>query len=327
MAKKAAKDELDIDVVEDDSEIEGDIDEPEIEIVDDTPEADRGKKLRSDHDTPDIPNDDDISQYGKKAADRIKALRYEYHTERRTREAQARERDEAVNFARRQMEENARLKNALQHGEVQLVTQSKAGAEASLRAAETEYRSAFDEGDAEKMLDAQKKIAQATVSLNAVATYRPQYQTVAQPNASQQPVQAAPQQQRTQPQAAQPQTSTKTADWLSRNSWYGKDPEMTRYAQGVDERLRFQDGVDPRVDEDRYWKEVDQAVRKTFPERFTGTDKPRGRSIVAGASRTPSSRSNKVTLTQSEVGLAKRMGLTTEQYARSKRDYLEQNGE
>ena len=324
MAKNQEEaDELDIDVIDDDDE-DG-IEEPDIEIVDDTPEADRGKRLRADGDKPDIPTDDDIARYGKRAGDRIKTLKYEYHTERRTREAQGRERDEAVNFAKRQMEENARLKAALQQGEVQLVSQSKTGAEASLRAAEGEYRRAYEEGDAEKMLDAQKKIAQATVSLNAVATYRPQYQRPAQN--SQQPVQTAPQPQRSQEAPAQPRTSDKTSDWLRRNSWYGKDPEMTRYAQGVDERLRFQDGVDPSVDEDRYWKEVDTAVRKTFPERFPGSEKPRGRSIVAGASRTPSARSSKVTLTQSEVGLAKRMNLTTEQYARSKRDYLMKHGD
>jgi hypothetical protein len=324
------EDDLDVEVIDgddlpdvdddiSDDELEGDEDDLDIEIVDATPEADRGKPTRAEAGEPDIPTDDEVKKYGQRAQDRIKQLKYEYHTERRTREEAARRENEAINFAKAALVENQKLKAALQQGEVQLVTQSKAGAEAALREAEIAYTQAHEAGDTEKMLDAQKKIAQATVSLNAVATYRPQYQQPAQPTTQQQ-VQPQPPAQRQPAAPAQPQTSNKTADWLSRNRWYSKDPEMTRFAQGVDERLRFQDGVDPKVDEDRYWSEVDKAMRSKFPERFEGTGEkpPARRTKVAGGTRTPKGKTTKVTLTQDEAAVAKRMGVSLKEYARQK---------
>lgn len=306
--------------------------EPEIEVIDTTPEDDRGKPLRADGEQGEVPSEDEIRRYGKRAQERIRKLKYEFHTERRTKEENARQRDEAVNFARAQMAENQKLKQALQQGEVQLVTNSKAGAEAALREAEQEYRQAVSDGDTEKMLDASKKIAQATISLNAVNTYRPQYQQPAQPTPQPQVQQPQPQvqQPQTQPQVqpAQPQTSEQTADWLSRNGWYGRDHEMTRYAQMVDERLRFREGIDPAVDEKRYWSEVDKLMRAQYPERFdVGSEKPRGRTVVASATRTPSAQPKKVTITASEAALAARLGLSNEQYAREKQRIADSEGE
>jgi len=96
-----------------------------------------------------------------------------------------------------------------------------------------------------------------------------------------------------------------------RNPWFGENRVMTSMAFGLHEDL-VGEGVDPTSDE--YYSRIDKEMRRRFPENFEGSDKKRPATVVASAKRSTAPR--KVTLTATQVSLAKRLGLTPEQYAK-----------
>jgi hypothetical protein len=111
-------------------------------------------------------------------------------------------------------------------------------------------------------------------------------------------------------------------EWARKNPWFGpdkhNDSEMTALALGVHEKLQ-KSGVE--VGSEKYYAEIDAAVRKRFPEKFGDEDievKAPSRqtgSVVAPASRSVPTSRDKVRITASAAALAKRLGLTPEQYA------------
>jgi hypothetical protein len=101
----------------------------------------------------------------------------------------------------------------------------------------------------------------------------------------------------------------KAIDWASRNEWFQKDKAMTGYAYGIHEEL-VEDGIDPRSDE--YYRQIDSKMREAFPHKF-GHQRQQG-TVVAPSSRSTKA-PRKVTLTQSQVALAKRLGISPEKYA------------
>jgi hypothetical protein len=109
----------------------------------------------------------------------------------------------------------------------------------------------------------------------------------------------------------------KAATWQDRNSWFGQDDEMTSLALGLHEKLVKENGM-AYATTDEYYKRIDETMRKRFPENFEEVedDKPRQKlsTVVASASRSTSSK--KVRLTTSQQTIAKKLGLTNEQYAR-----------
>ena len=126
----------------------------EVEVVDDTPEKDapyvEGAKKE---------DDDDLGDYSKKVQSRIKKLKYDYHEERRAKESSERMREEAIQFAENTKKENERLKKLLDQGSVALQNVSAKKVESDLVAVQNEYQAAYDSGDTEKMVAAQKKLA------------------------------------------------------------------------------------------------------------------------------------------------------------------------
>ena len=180
----------------------------------------------------------------------------------------------------------------------------KSRADSELEKARNDYKSAYEAGDADRLISAQE------------ALNRSQYdQEVASRTVPQMQVQPPP----TMPQPVQ-QQDPKLQSWLSDNEWFGKDTEMTSFAYGVHEKLVQSDGVDPRTDD--YYQKLDSRLRQVFPEKFgdeMGAEEPaaspRTQTVVASANRS-SGKPRKVQLTSTQVGLAKRLGITPEQYAK-----------
>ena len=106
---------------------------------------------------------------------------------------------------------------------------------------------------------------------------------------------------------------SKTRDWHEQNSWFGTDRKMTAYALSVHEDL-VESGITPSSD--RYYQTIDADIRKRFPEAFEGDEAntSQRRSNVSPATRSTAPR--KVVLTQSQVNIAKRLGVPLELYAR-----------
>jgi hypothetical protein len=274
-------------------EIEGG---PEIEIVDDTPPEDRGK--------PEPKGaievtDDEISQYSENVQKRIRQLRAVYHEERREKDRLAREHQEAINYAQQIAEQNRLLQERLSQGERVLVETSKERNEAILSQAEREYKEAYEAGDTEKMIAAQKKLSEAVVGKREMENYQPRYQAPLQQ-------QQIPVETRQQPQVV---PDERTRQWVTENRWFDEDPVMRGAAVGIHDQL-VQSGY--VAGSDAYFEQLDARIRDSFPQKFRPS-KPAA-NVVAPASRGAAG-SKKVTLTKTQVAIAKRLGVPLEKYA------------
>ena len=281
--------------------------ELEVDIIDDTPEADKGKPRRAEDAEPQIPEDDEIANYSENVQKRIKQLKYEFHEERRRKEEAARVQDEAVNYARQMYEENQKLRKTLQEGEGVLVEQAKDRVSAQLDRAKAEYKEAYETGDPDKLLEAQEKLTALQNEKFRVESYKPKPQPE---------VREVPQPKAEKPSVPEPDARTK--QWASQNEWFGNDSAMTGYAFGVHETL-VKEGINPQTQADEYYSRIDAEMRQRFPDKFGGQiieDAPARQAgpVVAPAQRS-AKKPRRVQLTSTQVGLAKRLGLTAEQYA------------
>ena len=281
----------------------------QVDIIDDTPEADKKRPSREESSDKEQKADDEISNYGENVQKRIKQIKYEYHEERRAKEEAQRVREEAVSYAQRLQEENNKLRKTLDDGESTLVEQAKGRLEAQLQQAKADYKQAYETGDPDKLVDAQEQLTALQTEKIRVDSYKPKKRQEETPVPQAQPV-----------QQQKYEVDDRTKQWASENEWFGKDEEMTGFAFGVHEKLK-KNGVDPANPErvEDYYSAVDEAMRKRFPDKFDEVEVEEAPPRQAGNVVAPANRSAKkprrVQLTSTQVSLAKRLGLTPEQYA------------
>jgi hypothetical protein len=279
---------------------EGDI---ELEVVDDTPEQDRGRKPL-DREVAD-PTDEEIAEYSEKVQKRMKELTHARHDERRAKEAATREREEAIRVAQQLIEENKALRQNVNSSQNTAVESMKAQAESALVMARKKLKEAQENYDTDAIIEAQEELAAARYRFEKLKDYK-----------------TAPLQERdeevynqtTTPQAPLP--DQKAMSWQQQNQWFGKDDEMTSLALAVHKKL-VESGVDPRSDE--YYERVDARMREVFPSFFGETKKEqpskRSANVVAAVTRSANGKT-KVKLTKTQEALARKFNLTNEQYAR-----------
>ena len=282
-------------------------DDVEIEVIDDTPEKDRGRRPL-DREVED-PTDDEIETYTRGAQDRIKELTHARHDERRAKEALAREKQELERLAQQILEENKRLKQYVSTGTEQYTQMAQTAATAELEKARRDYKAAQEAFDTDAILAAQEALLEAKMKVEQTKNFRPP------------PLQT--QETDVQPRHQEPQqvrADEKTLRWQAKNQWFGSNgfEEVTSFALGLHQKL-VNSGVDPRTDE--YFEQIDARVKSTFPEMFGGSeDRPRNgnaprKPAAVAAPATRSSGAKKIQLTQTQVALAKKFGLTPQQYA------------
>ena len=307
MATQPDDDDFDFEIEEELAE--GGSVKPEIEVEDDTPEADRGREPMPKEIVEELENDE-LEEYSEKVKLRLKQMKKVWHDERREKERFQREQSEAINTAKRLMEENQKLKSSLSDGEQTLLASFKRSAEYERLQAQREYKEAYEAGDTDRILEAQEKLNTASFQLQQLNSYKPTVQPEEKPVEYQaQPVQT-------------PQLDAKTLAWQERNTWWGNDPEMTAAALGLHQKLEKERG--PQfVGTDDYWTNIDKTMRRRFPEYFgdevASNSKPVARDTKASSVVAPASRSRspkKIVLKQSQISIAKKLGLTPEQYAR-----------
>lgn len=282
----------------------------EVEIEDDTPPQDRGRKPAP---PVDDPTDDELASYDEKVQARIKKFTRGYHDERRAKEEALREREAAETFAKQVFEENKKLQQQLASGSKAYIEQSKSSAESELASAKKRYKEAYEAGDVDALTEAQAEIAEATLKIDKTRNMRP----VEVEEKEYTPAQnAAPQQQKLTPRAQK---------WAEANSdWWGKDDEMTMTAMGIDRKLQKEYGAD-YVGTEEYFRTIDKTMRKRFPEQFEDAqseepeEEPTPRratkaTVVAPAARSTSP--NRIRLKASEAATARRLGVPLEEYAR-----------
>lgn len=288
------------------------VDEVEIEIVDDTPEKDRGRKPLE-KEVAD-PTDDEIESYSEKVQSRIKELTHARHDERRQKEAVAREKAELERLAQHLINENNALKRNVNQGQEVIVSSARKEAETKLDSARRRLKEAQEAFDTDAIVAAQEALAEATWEVQAAKNLRPQPLQETQYAVQPEPAPQAP-----------VQPDEKSLRWQARNQWFGQPgfEEYTSYALGLHQKL-VNAGTDPRSDE--YFDQIDGRMKTQFPEIFGGADTKQKRptTVVASAARTTGT--GKIRLTQTQLALAKKYGLTPQQYAIEVAKLERQNG-
>jgi len=298
-------------------------DDLEVTIIDDTPEEDR-RPAKAEDASPEVDDDvvdKEIADYSKRAADRISKIKYEYHEERRAKEAAARESKEAVARLQTMMSENQRLQAMVEQGGEVLNKQAHNNALWAKQNAQAEFKKAYEEGDADAMTKAQEMIARATLAEQQSNNMAQNVQAEVTKNM---PVQ--------QPATQQQELDPDMKAWSSKNPWFmstvPEHQEMSSYALTIDQRLRNQ-GINPEEDSQKYYAEVDKNMRNEYPNFFgvqvdqtaevvseAGTTKRQPSTVVASATRDSGNKKpSQVRLTQTQVKLARQLGISPEQYA------------
>jgi len=306
-----------------DTDTSADGDEISVEVVDDRPEGDQKASSEAVDDDEGAASDEEISQLGNRAQKRIKKLKWEYHEERRAKEASDRLANEAVSYTQNIQIENQRLLKLVQDSQSALTEQSKSRASASLTIAQENFKRAHESGDSSQITIAQQQLTDAQLA----QAYAPAVSQKIIDNWKQQVMaddrQIASQQQQHIPEPIQP--DGKAMEWQDRNPWFGTDKEMTSFAYGVHEKLVSDEGIDP--ESEQYYELIDSRMKEVFPTQFgsnsqrtsstmvVDTAPPRRKSVVASASRNSGAKPRTVRLTETQVRLAKRLGLSPQQYA------------
>ena len=303
---------------EPDFEIEGE--EVELTVEDDTPEADRNRSPMPKEIVEDLENDE-LESYSDGVKERLKQMKKVWHDERRAKESALRENQQAVEMAKKAMEENKKLREDAKKGREAYLNTAKQSVSYEEEMAKRAYKDAYESGDTDSVVEAQSKLAEVNFKKQQLNSYQPSRQEEENSVNS------------ISTEAVKPQLDSKTIAWQERNTWYGTDEEMTAAALGFHQKLVRQKG-DAYVGSDDYWADVDTTMRRRFPEYWDEQSTDRGgkpdraenkpATVVAPASRSTSSK--RIVLKQSQVSIAKRLGLTPEQYAKELRRMENQNG-
>ena len=295
-----------------DFEVEGDVD---VEVVDDTPERDRGVSLAQNVEEV---TEEELESYGDKVRRRIKEISHLRHDERRAKEAAIRQREELEQLARNLIDENKRLKTYVSTGEQVYAGTLKSAAEAEYEVAKRRFKEAHEAFDADAIIEAQAALTNAQLKMEKANNFKPT------------PLQEADNAVETQQTVqSQPRPNEKTLRWQARNQWFGADDEMTAVAI-VRHKQLLSSGVDPRSDE--YFSSIDSHMKMRFPEVFTqGTQDDKAEkepvfkkstTVVAPTNR--STGTKKISLSKTQVALAKRLHVPLERYAEYAKRLVEQ---
>ena len=279
--------------------------EPEVEVVDDTPEQDRGRKPMDE--APKDVTDEELSKYDESVRKRIQHFTKGYHEERRAKETALREKDEAFRLAQQIVEENKRLKGSLSTNQNALLEQAKRSVANDMESARQKYKTAYESGDSDALVSAQEEMTSVKLKADKINSFRPA------------PLQEEENAVQTRQQVYQePRVDPKLISWKDENQWFGENKRMTAYALGLHEDL-INEGIPAGTDE--YYRRINSDIRERFSDQFESGKQAdaqtpsRTSNNVAPATR--STAPKKIVLTKTQVELAKRLGLTNEQYARA----------
>ena len=295
MAEAQKQEELPLEV--DNEEVEVDLqetkEEVKVEQVEDAkePETEEAKGLDG---------------YSKKVRARIEEMTY------KIREAERREKA-ALDYAQGLQKENKKLQERSQTIDDSYIKEYDARVSSEEATLKTKLAEAISAGDVEAQVNINKDLARLAVEageLNKAKITREQQAKVKEEPEAQQV-----------PQAPKP-VHPKAQAWAEKNTWFGSDEPMTLTAFSIHNELIKQYGEQYALT-DEYYTVIDQRIKEAFPHKF-GENAPQTTSVntpVAPATRSSGAKNpKKVTLTKSEVAIAKKLGVSLEQYARQKQN-------
>ena len=279
-------------------------DDFDIEVVDDRPEEDQGKKRSK---APMELSEEEMDEYSEKVRKRLQHFSKGYHDQRRAAESAAKEREEALRYAQQIAEENKKLKGTVSKNQEAMLESAKKKAAAEHDEAKVQYKKAYESGEADAVVEAQEALTAAKMKVERVNNLKLP--------ALQEDVYDV----QTQTTAPAQSVDDRAVSWQQANKWFGDDDEMTSFALGLHQKLVKQ-GVNPRSDE--YYEKINSRMRQVFPESFEDADdheevtEERRRKTTVVASATRSVAPKKITLSRTQVALAKRLGVPLEEYAK-----------
>jgi len=285
--------------------------EVEVEVVDDTPKADRGRKPS---DPPEEVTNEELENYSDKVKKRIQHFSKGYHDERRVKEQALREKNEAISYAQQLVDENKKLKGNVDQSHNTLIESARRQTEGEVVIASKKYKEAYESGEPDAIVAAQTELNTAQIRAEKVKALRPRAAT--QEQATLQPPQNAVQSQVNQTEAPV-QRDEKAEAWRDENPWFGTDDEMTALALGLHTKLT-KEGTNPQSEE--YYEKINSRMREIFPTEFDdgiedGPEEPRRKQSNVVAPATRSTAPKKVRLTQTQIALAGKLGVPLADYA------------
>ena len=247
--------------------------------------------------------EEELEEYSQSVKRRIDKLT------RKMREAERRE-QAAIEYAKKVQEENKNLNVMSQATSKERVASDEQSLQSTEQLLKTAYTQAVSEGDVEKQMEAQQRIAQLASEKERLSLRKRKVEQ--QEIQKEQPVEDPwNNQQQAQPQAQAPtRPDPKAQDWAEDNKWFGSDKAMTYTAMSFHDEL-INEGFDASSEE--YYTEIDRRIRKEFPHKFEDQSKPKQK--VASATRTTATGRRTVKLTPSQVAIAKKLGVPLEEYA------------
>jgi len=276
----------------------------EIEVFDDTPEEDKNKEPLPEKVVQELYNDE-LEDYSTKVKKKLMQMKRLAHDERREKEKALREQQEAINLARNLIEENKRLKTNLHENQQNTLATVSKSVELEIDAAKRFYKEAYESGDPDKLIEAQQKLTETAMKAERVRNFKPA------PLQTETNHVQIPERQQADPTAVR---------WQKQNPWFGDNQNtehrlMTSMALALHEQLKEEGVV---IASQEYYDRINQTMRNRFPEKFgEESDEPETRrtrsSVVAPATR--STASKKIRLSTRQMAIAKKLGLTPEQYA------------
>lgn len=252
---------------------------------------------------------EEIEDYSEGVKKRINKLTY------KVRESERRE-QAAIEYAQSVQEELNKTKNKLSKTDQNLYDEYSTRVTSELNSVQERYKKAYESGDTDALLEAQKELAKLAVEEESLKRVKPQAKTQVEVTPDEQ--QVAPKwTQPAQQQQQAPQPDPKAKAWADKNEWFGDDLAMTTAAFAFHRQLTEGEGYDPTSDE--YYKEVDKRLAEAFPHKLGNTQKEVKETVVGsskgvGTTRARSRRTIK--LTPSQVAIAKRLGVPLEEYAK-----------
>ena len=209
------------------------------------------------------------------------------------------------------MAENEKLKGSVDQSHNTLIESAKKQVNGEMALAQRQYKEAYESGEPDKILEAQTSLNTAQIRLEKVNGLKPKQI---------QPLQPQPTPVQTQVEAPQPQVQRdeKAEAWRDNNPWFGSDDEMTAFALGLHNKLT-KEGIDPKTD--TYYEKINTRMQQVFPDQFDDgiedepeAPKQKSSNVVAPATR--STAPKKIRLTQSQIAIAKKLGVPLETYAK-----------
>jgi hypothetical protein len=254
------------------------------------------------------PKEDSKNKYSKSVQKRFDEYAYQLGESRRREE-------EAIQIAQAIKAERDKIQEELGKLNSGYVTEMGGRLTGSIEAAKAKLKKAMEDQDYDAVANAQIEIGRLGAEQSQYEQMKTQQEVRAKAPKQEREVEIpkAPQQ--------QPVKDPKAEVWASENEWFGTDKVMTNVAYAIHEDLVNQ-GVDPRTD--YYYSEIDKRMRENLPHKFeqnSSSEEPARQQpvqTVASAHRNRGTGRNVVKLSSSEAAIAKRLGLSNEQYASEK---------